>query len=284
MRQISISWAGLILGSALWLCPAQSDAQLCLSGQDCDDGDFCTTDNCILFICTHGFTCDDGDQCTSDDCNGDAELCIHGPLIGAPCEDFNPFTFGDFCRIDCDDNLVCGGCVPIFQCGDPRCECDRDCPLSLQGVCVNGACLQSTPTPTRTPGSPTATRTPSRTPTRTPTRTFTRTPTPRPAVEIQDATVREADVDVGVSFVIILSRAVDHPVVLGFTVSAGTATKGVDYVVETGNGVVITNESANFVFGSVTIPANRTASANFGVRIIGDNIIEIDETFFANRG
>jgi len=153
----------------------------CLSASDCDDGKFCTTDDCILFVCIHlARNCDDGDQCTEDTCSESANRCAHRPRIAERCEDFNVTTLSEACHLLCDGTLSCfDDTVHPNPCG-----CDEECPSGT--VCHLGQCVAPTAPPSATPTrtrAQTRTATPTRaraTATRTATRTPTRTATPPP--------------------------------------------------------------------------------------------------------
>ncbi len=73
-------------------------------GMPCaDDGNECTTDECIAGACAHAPVAantpcdDDGDQCTGDVCNVSG-VCTHPSLAnGTRCDDSNPCTLTDVC-------------------------------------------------------------------------------------------------------------------------------------------------------------------------------------------
>lgn len=157
-------FAILLLSIAvLPLVPGASGAKLCLSGNDCADGLFCTEDTCVLGVCLQRLRCDDGNQCTTDSCSEQFNECSHALAgCGSVCNDFNPFTSID----RCDGG---GHCVGTDT---STCVCDVECPEGA--ICrSDGLCILPTSTRTRT-----RTRTP--TPTSTPTRTRTLTPTRTP--------------------------------------------------------------------------------------------------------
>jgi hypothetical protein len=88
-----------------------------------------------------------------------------------------------------------------------------------------------------------------------------------PAITIADASVSEGNSGtVSASFTVRLSTAHDETVTVGYSTADGTASAGVDYVAT--NGVLS--------FGSGITTQTIT------VRVIGDQLDEIDETFFAN--
>jgi hypothetical protein len=123
----------------------------CSGPADCDDGDDCTTDECVDGTCTNTIIdCDDGNECTTDgcvngsctnapiDCDDDDECttdeCVGGTCTNAPidCDDGNECTI-DGCvsgsctntPVACDDGLFCNGaeiCDVVTGCissGDP---------------------------------------------------------------------------------------------------------------------------------------------------------------------
>src|SRR5262245_50051067 len=92
-----VAWrvASLALGvAALALGPGQAIAGsniTCITFNDCDDGLFCTVDDCVLFICVHTARCpDDFNSCTQD-CSESQNRCVdHIPLpAGTTCGIFN---------------------------------------------------------------------------------------------------------------------------------------------------------------------------------------------------
>jgi len=113
---------------------------------DCDDGDPCTTDECVDGRCVNTpMDCDDGDPCTTDE-------CVDGHCVNTPmdCDD------GDLCTtdecvdghcvntpMDCDDDDPC----TINRCVDGHCvdtpmDCDDDDPCTTD-ECVDGHCVNT---------------------------------------------------------------------------------------------------------------------------------------------
>jgi hypothetical protein len=96
----------------------------CTTAIDCDDGELCTTDACVVGKCTVTAVqdCSDGDGCTADTCI--AGVCGHVPLV---CDD------GDGCTVDA---CVAGTCqVAAIDRDDARtCTLDR---------CAGGACTHT---------------------------------------------------------------------------------------------------------------------------------------------
>ena len=111
-----------------------------LEGQECDDGDFCTTgETCVKGNCVGGVVgcechadaeCPDTNPCTDDQCV--QGHCQH-PFNTAPCDDGDGCTNGDVCAD--------GACVPgsrVCECdGDARCDDGIACTADR---CVGGAC------------------------------------------------------------------------------------------------------------------------------------------------
>jgi hypothetical protein len=121
----------------------------------CDDGNPCTTDECLpssgcQFEALEGVECDDGDPCTV------AEVCIAGECTGqlVNCDDQNPCT-DDWCdpaggcahgnsNEECDDGDACtvgdhcsgGECAGTAVACD--CQADADCAALEDGNVCNG--------------------------------------------------------------------------------------------------------------------------------------------------
>ena len=112
----------------------------CTGDKQCDDGDLCTLNSCVLAKCVtetsakDGNDCDDNQVCTSKDrCT--SGVCKGEPDTGGTCDDGNPCTAGDACKLGkcegkgvtpCDDNNPCTvdacdetkGCI-VLQIGKP---------------------------------------------------------------------------------------------------------------------------------------------------------------------
>ncbi len=157
----------------------------CQSDQDCEDGNPCTDNRCVLNQCgstplPDGTLCDDSDPCsgdsrcqgglckatvfkicddhnpcTADFCN-EQGLCTFLPQPGATCDDKNPCTVSDFCDAsgqcvgkpaNCDDGNICTNdyCLP------PKLTCPGAL-ASAEGAyqCCHEGCSQPNPdcTPT----------------------------------------------------------------------------------------------------------------------------------------
>jgi hypothetical protein len=157
-----------------------ADAE-CTTGPDCDDGDPCTTDTCLLQHCSHTASTapceDDQDPCTQDVCSQGA--CTHPDngtcecQTAADCNDDKVCTTDTCQDNDCvrtnntapcpDDGSACTNDVcAAGQCAHPSnnsCEClspadcDDDDPCTFNqcnaaGDCVypdNGTCMVGTP-------------------------------------------------------------------------------------------------------------------------------------------
>jgi len=106
-----------------------------LEGQECDDGDFCTTgETCVKGNCVGGVVgcechtdaeCPDTNPCTDDQCV--QGHCQH-PFNTAPCDDGDGCTNGDACAD--------GVCVP----GTRVCECDGDARCDDGIACTTDRC------------------------------------------------------------------------------------------------------------------------------------------------
>jgi hypothetical protein len=79
----------------------------CSSPVECDDGDFCTTDDCVGGLCSYVLRDDDSDDHVATACGGD------------DCNDLNPNTFPGHPEVctDADDN----DCNGVADCFDPAC-------------------------------------------------------------------------------------------------------------------------------------------------------------------
>jgi hypothetical protein len=164
---------------------------LCQQGQcesgskmDCGDGNPCTDDMCDDGACTHAandIECDDGNACTSTSfcqdgiCTAEAlEICDDGnlcttdfchPVTGcsakmneSPCDDANPCTESDFCKLGecagtvdavCNDNNICtdDSCSPDVGCVflPNTVECNDKNACTLGDICADTTCLGTTP-------------------------------------------------------------------------------------------------------------------------------------------
>ena len=107
---------------------ADEECITCDGPADCDDGNPCTDQDCVLSHCV--FTdntgpCDDGDACTMND------ICLSGMCYGDPLDADGDNFVSDACGgADCDDgdeNINPGVTEGPF--GDPMCsdDADNDC-------------------------------------------------------------------------------------------------------------------------------------------------------------
>ena len=162
--------------------PVVGCAGACASAKDCDDGKPCTADACAQGLCTHqnvtaacasvdacakagtcaggscvggSFTdCNDGKACTTDACDSKTGECSWTTNT-APCDDGNPCTEGDACKLGlcgsgkpkvCDDSNPCttdacdtktGSCVTQNVDGA---SCDDGDACTSGDVCTAGVC------------------------------------------------------------------------------------------------------------------------------------------------
>jgi hypothetical protein len=95
----------------------------CETNAQCNDGNVCTTDLCLMNVCTNNannLPCDDGLFCTATD------ICSATVCVGT----------GDACPGQlCDESSnVCVDCFTVADCSDDGLACTVD-------GCVNGACV-----------------------------------------------------------------------------------------------------------------------------------------------
>lgn len=145
------------------------ELQACHEDADCDDGDPCTSDACVVPTgCAHapataGTSCEDGNACTSDDACDEAGRCVAGaPAVeGTPCEDGNACTADDTCDAaglcvtgppalegtPCEDGNACTvdtTCDPNGQCsGGMPLDCDDGDPCTLDLCHGTWGCLHA---------------------------------------------------------------------------------------------------------------------------------------------
>lgn len=100
----------------------------CQTTQDCNDGNPCTTENCVAMKCEQKFAADDGNACTTDTCDmttgditnvpvmvNDTNACTYDscdPATGAKNQTFVPFFAEDF-----SDNIAGWGLGPQWAIG-----------------------------------------------------------------------------------------------------------------------------------------------------------------------
>jgi hypothetical protein len=118
----------------------------------CDDGNACTAnDFCAFSLCLSltPVVCDDGNVCTDDSC--DPELGCQAALNTAPCSDGDLCTQDDTCSgglctgtaIDCSDGNACTDdlCVAgVCQSNDNTAPCDDGDACTTPDLCGGGAC------------------------------------------------------------------------------------------------------------------------------------------------
>lgn len=137
-----------------------------VSNLPCDDGNACTNgDLCMDGECISGDTvnCDDGDFCTLDNCF-EAPVdqgggCQHDPAVGLVCDDDNPCTEEDQCneeavclgtKLDCDDGNQCTAdlCNPALGCYQQELDgqaCEDGDSCTAGDKCAQGACQPGGP-------------------------------------------------------------------------------------------------------------------------------------------
>lgn len=138
------------------MCDEDSDTCTeCLTRADCEDGEDCTTDECVGGQCANSWpVCGPSDDCCSPDCNvlgGDPD-CPCGNGVCETGEDCNSCQsdcigsdgggtcaacFKGVCNGDCHPNKEgpeCADCSPHYCCGDGTCDqgenqcnCSLDC-------------------------------------------------------------------------------------------------------------------------------------------------------------
>lgn len=115
---------------------------LCFNSNDCDDGIACTSDGCDAFgkckhtpnngacddglVCTDNVcdplsgcqfpvACDDGNVCTDNSCDAVTGGCVF-TASGAPCDDADPCTLGDICRVPASEIVPASPAVGAVYC------------------------------------------------------------------------------------------------------------------------------------------------------------------------
>lgn len=119
------------------------------TGNACDDGDVCTTnDSCISGFCSgQPLECDDDNPCTLQYCQP-LSGCITETIQGA-CDDDDECTEETLCiagycaggtTLDCTDDDACTDdvCDPYLGCSQPEADCDDG------DVCTVDACVPGT--------------------------------------------------------------------------------------------------------------------------------------------
>ncbi len=181
---------GLCMGSIqcgdLQHCDEVNDRCLeCISHEECDDGNVCTTDECdAAFTCRHvnnTLPCDNDDLCTTnDECSDglcrdgppricdDENLCTDDgcdPQLGCQfnnnlnyCDDRDACTITDICLFgscsggpppDCDDDNLCTDDLCFHTTGCVTfpnvAPCDDDDPCTVGDVCAESVCTPGPP-------------------------------------------------------------------------------------------------------------------------------------------
>ena len=107
------------------------------AGTTCDDGDACTTaDTCPKkAVCTGKKTdCDDTNACTVDSCDSNTGTCHNDPIAGPGCEDGDPCTLSDACKLDGTGGASCvAGSLKLCDDAEP---CTSDACNATTGACV----------------------------------------------------------------------------------------------------------------------------------------------------
>ena len=99
----------------------------CDDGDACTKGDVCGDSKCAGLPMDVSAACDDLNACTADTCNPNSG-CVHAPGTGGECEDGNPCTTSDACKL--------GKC----ESGSNLCTCtnDSECAAKEDGNICNG--------------------------------------------------------------------------------------------------------------------------------------------------
>lgn len=102
----------LVIGVPSHVMAGVSPPGECEDESDCEDGFFCTTDECVSGMCVNrpdDNQCDDSDECTTDTCDPGSD-CQHETI---DCDD------GIDCTVDsCDEENGCEHQPDNFQCDD----------------------------------------------------------------------------------------------------------------------------------------------------------------------
>ncbi len=130
--------------------PADLPPGVCRCDRDCDDGNPCSEDACVLDTCHHwplvDAACDDGDPCTADDRCDAAMQCT--PATSVDCADQNPCTddrcvAGQGCENEAQQDGTACGDAPGWACVAGDCRCTPQCTGRVCGPDgCGGACGQ----------------------------------------------------------------------------------------------------------------------------------------------
>ncbi|MBW2264110.1 MAG: hypothetical protein JRG91_19270 [Deltaproteobacteria bacterium] len=118
---------------------------VCVTDEDCDDGDPCTDDACVDGeSCDHSFNtepCSDGYDCTTGDICDGAGSCTGGTPDDGACGS------GELCRPECFSATGCGAAPTslVVDCPDTvTLPAAASCSISLDGVAGQSACIDCT--------------------------------------------------------------------------------------------------------------------------------------------
>ena len=125
----------------------------CVDSAECDDGNACSTDECLGGSCLHtplpgscaeSAQCDDGDLCTVDQCQAATCLCTHVSVPGcctsaAQCDDDSACTIDACVANECRH----GPKLPGIACCAKDSDCQPSDPCKL-GLCEKGGAQTGT--------------------------------------------------------------------------------------------------------------------------------------------
>ncbi|RLE21222.1 MAG: hypothetical protein DRJ50_09540 [Actinobacteria bacterium] len=117
------------------VCLIEPIPNCCVSDDDCNDGNPCTDDTCQAGTCqvwANTGPCSDGDSCTQDD------TCFEGGCFGSlfDCDD------GDECTLDsCADGACENAYEPSSGCCAEAVQCDDGNPCTVDSCETDGNCL-----------------------------------------------------------------------------------------------------------------------------------------------
>lgn len=101
----------------------------------CDDGDECTADTCSATdtkcVNEPSADCDDKNACTADSCDKATGKCVNTAQEGS-CDDGNPCTTSDVCKLDgdtakCEPGADTKDCDDTNPCTDDSCDAEKGC-------------------------------------------------------------------------------------------------------------------------------------------------------------
>jgi hypothetical protein len=144
--------AAVLLGALLVASAIDAHAQFSCVPANCDDGDPCTSDVCVLGSCRHfqGLVCDDANLCTADFCQPGTGACTHTVVV--VCNDNNACTT-EACNpatgtcqttgnTSCNDSNLCTSeaCNPSTG----QCQTTSFVTCNDNNVCTTEACNAAT--------------------------------------------------------------------------------------------------------------------------------------------